>query len=76
MKTINIIRYISEIILIWTLLLYGWMKMDATAACMELKAPEAVITWKYGAVCITTVGGTQYYAPLSVLREKSEKQGK
>jgi hypothetical protein len=72
MKILSVVKVVSEIILVWSFLVYGFMRLDGASKCMEFKAPESVLSLKYGTICTIIVNGTQYAVPLSILQEKAE----
>ncbi len=73
MKYLNIVKAVSEIILIWVILISGWMRWNATTECLKHNAPQSLVALDGRAWCVTLVDGTYFFAPLSILREKAEK---
>lgn len=75
MKVLSIVKLVSEIVLIWGFVLIGWMKLQATTDCLQFRAPRAELSTS-GVICVTVVEGTEYLAPLSVLRDRAEQKNK
>jgi len=67
-----LVRDVSAILLIWFAILYGIFTFQARGDCLQFNAPHAVLT-PAGTVCYTIADGTEFFAPLTLLREKAEK---
>lgn len=70
---LEVIKLVSQIILTWAILLYGWMYLKGVSDCIDFKAPRASLSLRYGVLCNGVVNGTEIFAPLSYLREMSGK---